>query len=76
MSRQCLFGDAVGIVLRDMFGETGDMAMHVRAAEILVGGDLAGRRLQQRRPGQEGLRASAHHHDHVGEAGHVGAARR
>ena len=46
------------------------------AAELLLGRDLAGRRHQQRRPGQEGARAVAHHHDVVGQAGLVGAARR
>ena len=51
------------------------LACIVGAAERLVGRDLAGRRLQQRRPGEEGAGAAAHHDHVVGEAGHVGAAR-
>ena len=50
--------------------------MHQRAAQLLVGGNLAGGRLQERRAGQKCLGAVAHHHDIVGEAGHVGPARR
>ncbi len=50
--------------------------MHLRAAEFLLGRDLAGRRLEQRRPGQKSPGAAAHHHDIVGEARLIGAARR
>ena len=49
--------------------------VHLGAAEFLLGRDLAGRGLQQRRPGQEGAGAAAHHHDVIGQPGLVGAAR-
>ena len=52
------------------------MRVHHGAAEFLVGRDLAGRGLEQRRPGEKRLGAAAHHDDVVGEARHVGAARR
>ena len=44
------------------------LGVHVGAAELLVGRDLAGRGLQQRRPGEEGARAAAHHDHVVGQA--------
>ena len=49
--------------------------MHLRAAQLLVGRDLAGRGLQERRAGQEHLGLVAHHDDVVGEARQIGAAR-
>ena len=50
--------------------------MHLGAAQFLLGGDLAGSGHQQRRAGQEGARAVAHHDHHVAQARHVGATRR
>ena len=67
--------DAVGVVLGHPFGDARDGGVHLRAAQLLVGGDLAGRGLQQRRAGQEHLGLVAHHDDVVGEARQVGAAR-
>ncbi len=49
--------------------------MHLGAAELLLGRDLTGRGFQQRRPGEEGAGAAAHHHDVIGEPGLVSAAR-
>ncbi len=49
--------------------------MHLGAAELFLGRDLAGRGLQQRRPGEEGAGAAADHDDVVGQAGLIGAAR-
>ena len=66
---------AVRVVLGEIFAEPRHMRVHHGAAELLVGRDLAGRGLQQRRPGEERLGAAAHHDDVVGEARHVGAAR-
>ena len=65
----------VGIVLGHPFGDAGDGGVHLGAAQLLVGGDLAGRGLQQRRAGQEHLGLVAHHDDVVGQARQVGAAR-
>ena len=50
--------------------------MHLCAAQVFVGRNLAGRRLQQRRSGQEDLGLVAHHDDVVGEARQIGAAGR
>ena len=50
------------------------MCVHDCAAQLFVGGDLAGSGLEQRRSGQKGLGAAAHHDDVVGQAGHVRAA--
>jgi hypothetical protein len=49
--------------------------VQLRAAERLVACDFAGRRLQQRRPCEKNLGAAAHHHDIIGEAGLIRAAR-
>ena len=68
--------DRVGIVLGEVLGEPRDRGVHQRAAEFLLGRDLAGGGLEQRRPGEERAGAVAHHHDEVGQARHVGAARR
>ena len=66
--------DRVGVVLGEVFGEPRDGRMHQRAAEFFFRCDLAGRCLEQRRTGEEGARAVAHHHDEVRHAGHVGPA--
>jgi hypothetical protein len=63
------------VVVGDVLGEPGDGRVHVGAAERLVGRDLAGRRLQERRPGEERAGAAADHDDVVAEPGHVRAAR-
>ena len=65
----------VGVVLGHPLGDARDGGVHLGAAQLLVGGDLAGRGLQQRRAGQEDLGLVAHHDDVVGEAGQIGAAR-
>ena len=49
--------------------------MHLGAAEFFFGGDFAGRGLQQRRSGEKGAGAAAHHHDVIRQPGLVGAAR-
>ena len=48
--------------------------MHLGAAELFLGRDLAGGGFQQRRAGEERAGAAAHHHDVVGQPGLVGAA--
>ena len=65
----------VAVVFRKVIAEAGNAGVHLGAAEFLLGGDLAGRGLQERRPGQEGTGPPAHHHDVVGQPGLVGAAR-
>ena len=55
--------------------QTRDAGVHLGAAERFVVGLLAGGHLHQRRTGQEHLRAFLDHHDVVGHAGDVGAAR-
>ena len=66
---------AVGVVLGEIFAEARHVRVHHGAAEFLVGRDLAGRGLQQRRAGEERLGAPAHHDHVVGQPRHVGAAR-
>ncbi len=66
--------DGVGVVLGQVLGGAGHAGMHFRAAQLLVGGDFPGGRLQQRRAGQEHLGAVAHQHYIVREPGLVGAA--
>ena len=68
--------DAVGVVLGHPFGHAGNGGVHLRTPQFLIGRDLAGRSLEQRRPGQEHLGLVAHHDDVVGEARQIGAARR
>ena len=74
---QHLAGDAhrVAVVLGQVVAQTRDAGVHLGAAQLFFGGHLAGGGLQQRRAGQEGPRAAAHHDDVVGQAGLVGAAR-
>ena len=64
----------IGIVLGQVLAQAGDAGVHHRTAQLLVGGHLAGGGLQQRRPGQEGLGAAAHHDHVVRQPRHVGAA--
>ena len=68
--------DRVGVVLGEILGEARDRGVHERAAEILLGRDLARGGLEQRRPGQERAGAVAHHHDVIGKPRHVRTARR
>ena len=58
-----------------ILGQTRYARVHLRAAQVLVGGDLAGRGLEQRRPGEKGLGAAAHHDHIIGQPGQIGAAR-
>ena len=67
--------DRVEFVDGEVVGQTRSAGMHLGAAERLVVGLLAGGHLHQRRPGEEHLRAFLDHHDVVGHAGDVGAAR-
>ena len=65
----------IAVVFGEIIAEPGDRGVHLGAAEFFLGRDLAGRGLQQRRPGEEGAGAAAHHHDVIGQPGLVGAAR-
>ncbi|MDT4842131.1 hypothetical protein FQZ97_760200 [compost metagenome] len=65
----------VAVVLGQVVAQARDVGVHDGAAQFFLGGDLAGGGLQQRRPGQEGPRAVAHHHDVVRQARLVGATR-
>ena len=67
--------DGVAVVLGHPFAEPGNRRVHFRAAQFLVGRDLAGRGFQQRRPGEEDLGLAAHHDDVVAEARLIGPAR-
>ena len=67
--------DGVGIVFGQVLREARHGRVHQCAAEFLLCRDLAGGGLEQRRAGQEGARAVAHHHHVVGHPRHVGAAR-
>ena len=66
----------IAIVLGEVVAETGNRGVHLGAAEFLFSRNLAGCRLQQRRAGEKGAGAAAHHHDVVGQARLVGAAGR
>jgi hypothetical protein len=70
-----LAGDVerVSVILRQVFSDARDHRVHLGAAQLLVGGDLAGGGLEQRRAGEEDLGAPLHHHDVVGEARMIGA---
>ena len=62
------------VVLGQVFAESRNRGVHFGSAELLLGGDFAGGRHQQRRACEEGARALAHHDDHVAQSRHVGAA--
>jgi hypothetical protein len=66
---------SVAVVFGEIVAETGNTGMHLGAAEFLLGGDLSGCGLQQRRACEKGAGAAAHHHDVIRQAGLVGAAR-
>ena len=67
--------DGVELVDGEVVGQTRCAGVHLGAAQRLVVGLLAGGHLHQRRPGQEHLRPLLDHHDVVGHARDVGAAR-
>ena len=64
----------VAIVFGQVVAQSGDRGVHLGAAELLLGGDLAGGCLQQRGAGKKGARAPAHEHDVVRQTGLVGPA--
>ena len=68
--------DAVGIVLGQIFSGTGDLRVHFGATEFFIGGDFAGRRLEQRWASEKQLGLAAHHHDVIRQPRLIGAARR
>ena len=68
--------ERVGVVLGQVLGDARHHRVHLGAAQLLVGGDLAGGGLQERRAGEEDLGAVLDHDDVVGEARVIGAARR
>ncbi len=79
--RQCsrlhdLAAEADGVLLVDgqEVGQPRHAGVHRGAAELLVGGLLAGRHLDQRRAAQEDLRALLDHHHVVAHARDVGPA--
>ena len=66
--------DRVPLVDGEVVGQPGDLGVHLRSAERLVVGLLAGGHLHQRRSAEEDLRALLDHDDVVAHARHVGAA--
>ena len=66
--------NAIGVVVGQILGGAGHTGVHFRAAEVFVGGDLAGGRFQQWRPGEKHLGAVADHDNVIGEARLIGAA--
>jgi hypothetical protein len=69
----------VGVVLGQIVGHAREPRVHVAAAQILGRDHLAGRRLHQRRAGEEDRALLAHddgnvrHGRHIGPAGGAGA---
>ena len=68
--------DGVPLVDRQVVGEPGGPGVHLRTAERLVVGLLAGRHLDQGRAAEEHLGLLLDHHDVVAHARDIGAARR
>ena len=66
----------VRVVLGQVVGHAGDPRVHVAAAQLLGGHDLADRRLHERRAAEEDRRLVLHDDRLVRHRGHVGAARR
>ena len=64
----------VVLVGREVVGQARGARVHLRAAELLGVGVLAGRHLHQRRPTEEHARAVADEHGVVAQPGHVRAA--
>ena len=56
--------DAVGIICREIVAEPRNRGMHLRAAKLFVGCNLARRGAQQRRPGQKDF-GFVPHQDHI-----------
>ena len=63
----------LAVVLGKVFRQARSRGVHFRAAKFLLGGDLAGGGLEQRRAGQEGAPVALDRDHVVAEAGHVGA---
>ncbi len=61
------------VVLGQMLAQTRHACVHLGAAQLFFGRDLASGGLEQRRPGQKSARATAHHDDNVAQARHVSA---
>ncbi len=68
--------EGVAVIERVVVGDAGDAAVHVGAAELLGGHDLAGRRLHQRRAAEEDGALVAHDDALVRHRRDIGAARR
>ena len=64
----------VRVVVGEVVDDAGGPRVHVAAAELLGGDDLAGRRLHQRRAAEEDRALVAHDHRLVAHRRHVGAA--
>jgi hypothetical protein len=64
------------IILRQVLPQPRHPGVHLGPAQLLFRRHLARRGHQQRWPGEERARTPAHHDHDVGEARHVGAARR
>ncbi len=64
------------VVFGQVLTQPRDAGVHLGTTQFLFGGHLAGGGHQQRRAGEKGARAAAHHDHHVGQARHVGATRR
>ena len=67
---------ACGVVVGEVVDDAGLAGVHVAAAQVLGGDDLAGGRLHQRRPAEEDRALVAHDDGLVAHRGHVGAAGR
>ena len=64
----------MGVVVREVVDDAGGAGVHVAAAELLGGDDLAGRGLHQRRAAEEDRALVLDDHGLVGHRGDVGAA--
>ena len=69
-------GERMAVIRRIMVGDAALARMHVRAAQLLGGHDLAGRRLHQRRSAEEDRALVAHDDRLVRHRRHIGPARR
>ncbi len=68
--------DRVALVRGQVVRYARDAAVHLGAAQLLLGAVFVDRHLHQRRPAEEYLRPLLHHHHVVRHAGYVGAAGR
>ena len=64
----------MGVVLGDVFAQTGDFGVHLCAAQFFVAGVFADGGFHQRRPSQIDAAAALHQHHVVAQARQVGAA--